>query len=135
MARKRQLRKWIVSFVFIALIALSGYALSASGNLRNPLTAVLEFTSLVSGTSAAGGEQGAGSPPTGATRGTPPSGEMQSGGEQSGIQWGQIGSVLYNLWVIAAVSAVMMLVGPVIGWNIKQFGRATKRLTPARAPA
>lgn len=134
MALKKQLRKRLGSIVFIIVVALSGMALAASGNLRNPLTAISEFTTLVGGSTSTQG--GAGGAPSGEMRGAPPSGEMPAGGgDASGIQWNQLGAVLYNLWVIAAASAIVMVVGPAVGWSIKGLGRATKRLTPARAPA
>ncbi len=137
MIRKRSTRRLIGMILFVLVVAVSGYALSASGNLSNPFTAVSQMAALLSGSTTAPGEMGAGS---GETRGAPPSGERPAGGgemgsDQSAIQWSQIGAVLYNVWVIAAASAVMMLVGPVIGWGIKQFRRGIQRLTPTRAPA
>ncbi len=138
MARKRQFRRIISIIVFILVVALSGYALSASGNLQNPLNAVTQMTQLLSGSSAQNGAFGGGAPPAGVERGTPPGGETSGGrGSEasSGLQWSRIGEVLYSAWVIAAVSALVMVVGPMIGWSIKQFQRGIKRLTPARAPA
>lgn len=139
MTRKRSIRKYVGMILFILIVAVSGYALAASGNLSNPLSGVTQMATLLSGSTGSGGEMGAGGPPSGETRGTPPSGEMPSGGgqggDQSSFQWSQIGPVFYNIWVIAAASAVMMIVGPVIGWGIKQIKRGFQRLTPARAPA
>lgn len=126
MLRQHSLRRWIGIVVFIAVVAASGYALSASGNMRNPFTVFSELSSLT-----ASGEQGGDRPAfdqagSGETRPEPPSGGFrgEGGGEnQTTIQWSEIGGVLFNAWFIAAMSAVVMVVAPMVGFIIRQAKR------------
>lgn len=138
-------RKWLVLIVCAALVALSGYALAANNQLSNPFTAVTEVTSLISGNSAGGGGRDFGGETNGSDRPAPPSGDFaggeNSGGgpgggqEGSGLQWSQLGSVLANLWYIAAATVVMAVIGPMIGWVIKHLRPQRRRQQPVLNPA
>ncbi|MCC6616065.1 MAG: hypothetical protein IT320_21525 [Anaerolineae bacterium] len=122
MARRRKLNGIIGVLILIAVVAAGGIALAATGNLENPLRVLT--------TSSGGGEgfqdrdregftppaQQDGTATTVAERG---GGAEGRGGSSDSIQWSQIGSVLYDVWVILAVTAVVVLVGTPIGRTIK----------------
>ncbi len=139
-------RKWLVLIVCVALVAVSGYALAANNQLSNPFTAVSEVTRLISADSSTvgGGMQSRGggegtdrpAPPSGDFAGGEGSGGGPGGGQEgAGIQWSQVGAVLANLWVIAAATVVMAVVGPMIGWSIKHLRPKRARREPTLEPA
>jgi len=121
MARRRKLNGIIGILILLAVVAVGGVALAATGNLDNPLSV---FT-----TSSGGGEQFRdregiappeqqdGTATTVSESGARPAG--REGGNSDSIQWSQIGSVLYDVWVIVAVTAVVVIIGTPIGRTIK----------------
>lgn len=63
MALQRSLRSWTGIVIFIVLVALSGIALSASGNMRNPFQVIPDIVNFVqNGGQERGGERGEGFP-------------------------------------------------------------------------
>ena len=112
--------------VFVLMVAVSGYALAASGNMENPFTVLTEISTTLNTNGDAtlrnvefGGQE---------TRrnASPPSGFEQQGGERAGeqsttIQWNMAGGVLFNLWFLAAVTALVMIVGQVWRFVSPQF--------------
>jgi len=104
-------RKGLVAMlIFFVMLALSGAALAATGNLQNPLAAL----SMV-----AEGEhrqRDEGFEPPQRTENT--SGERSAfgggrggGDENDSVNWSQFGQVLYNVWVLFAAAGVVMLIG------------------------
>jgi hypothetical protein len=61
------------------------------------------------------------------SEGRPEGGER---GDQASIQWSRIGGVLSNLWFIAALTAVVMIVGRPLGSMMKWLSRGTASIRP-----
>ena len=104
---------------FIAIVAVSGYALTISGNMQNPFAVITDINNLiVSGeqrqpaegqlpVERADGAQERPEPPEGAFEGGAPE-------AQTDIQWNRIGEVLFNAWfIIAGTALVMVISGPI----------------------
>jgi hypothetical protein len=137
MTQTRSTRRVIGSIIFIIIVVISGVALAANGNLRNPFIVIPEISALVSGTASfpgAGGERpergGEGRPAMGPSGGerTRPEGRPEGLGERgavddTAIQWSEFGGVLFNVWFIAAVTAVMMVVSYPLGFVVKRLRR------------
>lgn len=122
----------IVAILFIAFVVVSGVALAASGNLNNPFRVVTQLTGGPGfGREERGGREG--QRPPGEQRGEPGGGRRGPGGEADGFNWNDIGSVLGNIWFILAASAVVMVVGPVIGLVIRKLRGLTTTARPAAA--
>jgi len=117
MNRKNNRRKALWITIFVLIVGLSGFALSASGNFENPLSA------LIGGNGGEGGRRGA--PPAGVSGQTssaqPSQGTFQrgEGGDQSSISWSAIGGVLYNVWFLFAAAAVVIIVQTIGGGLIQ----------------
>ncbi|HEX2905365.1 MAG TPA: hypothetical protein VHO69_00785 [Phototrophicaceae bacterium] len=143
MTQTRSTRRVIGSIIFIIIVVISGVALAANGNLSNPFTVIPEISALVSGTvgfPGAGGERpeggGEGRPAMGPSGGerTRPEGRPEGFGERDGgndttIQWSAFGGVLFNVWFIAAVTAVIMIVSYPLGFVVKRLRRPRPALT------
>lgn len=96
--------------IFVVLVIISGIGLYASNNFDNPLSAVTGLFSL-----GAGGGQERGARPDGDfAEGTRPErgggGDFdERGGENGSVNWSQFGEVLFNVWFISAVTAVLIV--------------------------
>lgn len=135
MIRQKQSRRLAGVIIFIIVVVISGFALAATGNMRNPFNVISEITGVANanGMERPSGERGA--PPSGsfgrAERGGVEGGmEGRGGGESAAIQWSRLGGVLFNLWVFAAAAAIVMVIGRPIGLLIKQLRRG-RRPIPA----
>ncbi len=132
MTRRRTTNGLIGIFILLVVVIAGGAALTATGNLENPLRIF----------STAGWGEGGGfrgdegfEPPaqpdattfTAGQRGAGFEGRGGEGGADS-IQWSQIGSVLYDVWVILVVTALVVLIGT-------PLGRAIRWLRQRGAPA
>jgi len=129
----RQKRGFIAMVIFILIVAASGYALAVSGNMRNPFTVVSEISNLVNSAD--------GNAPTNgefrvaqarANDGSAPSApqgnfEARGSGEQTTIQWSQFGSVVFNLWFLAATAAFVMVADRILGFASKPLYRVMRR--------
>lgn len=133
MAKKQRspLRKYIGIALFLVLLAVSGYGLVATGNFRNPFTAV---TQMLSG-GGSGGEFTR-QAPTGETssevRQPPQGGTRSEGGSESQttVTWSEIGGMLFNLWFMAAISAVIMLIHYPLEFLTRRFKTVLKPAIP-----
>ena len=122
MNHKNNRRKALWITLFVILVGISGLGLAASGNMQNPLGALM------------GGGEGdrRGGPPAGETnqnRSQPPAGSFQrgEGGDQSSINWSGIGGVLYNVWFLFAMSAVVIVIQTVGGGIIQTVKQRVPR--------
>ncbi len=104
MAQQRKSINFAAIIIFLVLIAVSGGVLLAAGDFENPFSV---FTQLLPRSEDAGEDRES-------RAFAAPSGERAEGGvgrgEQSDIQWSQIGSVLYNVWFMGAVAAFVMVI-------------------------
>ncbi|MCL4251653.1 MAG: hypothetical protein KJ065_26110 [Anaerolineae bacterium] len=133
MTRRRKTNNLIGIFILLVVVIAGGAALAATGNLENPL----RIFSTVGGGEGGGFRGGEGFEPPAQPDGTtftasePGEGFAGRGGGEGGadsIQWSQIGSVLYDVWVMLAVTALVVLIGT-------PLGRALKWLRQRGAPA
>lgn len=123
MNRKNNRRKALWITVFVVLVSLSGFALAASGNFENPLAAFVG-----GGGREGGGQRGA--PPQQSSDQTstrPARGAGGEGGDQSSFSISQIGSVLYNVWFLFAITAVVIVVQTVGGGLIQRLRQRVPR--------
>jgi hypothetical protein len=117
-----QSRSLFGMLAFIIIVAVSGYALTASGNMRNPFEVISDIANITesgTGSTLSGGRLGMGEAREGSA--------LQQGGgpsEQTTIQWNQLGSVLFNLWFLAALSAFVMVVRRILSF-VKKLPRRT----------
>lgn len=135
----RRKRRWQIGIlIFIALVIISGFALAQSGHMENPFQV---FSMLGVGNAegrperdfepAGEGQHQAGQPPT-APR-SEAFGRHGSEGDRGGgttIAWSQIGDVLFDIWFICAVTAVVIVVSYPLGW-FRQRRRATRQQVAA----
>ncbi len=151
MARSKTLRSRLGTVIFVLFIAATGVALVATDHMHNPFEVVPRVLGMEDeaglrgdGDFRGGNEGLRGQRPDGdfrpseGQRPEPPAGDFRGerggdrdgdheGGENgTGIQWNQLGDVLYNLWVIGAAAAVVMVVGTPTGRLIKRLRRAKK---------
>ncbi|MCA0455130.1 MAG: hypothetical protein LCI00_14240 [Chloroflexi bacterium] len=121
MNRKNNRRKALWIILFVLIVGLSGFALAANGSFENPLAAFIG--------GGQGGERGERPQMTGGeTSERPPQGEMgERGGEQGGFSLSQIGSVLYNVWYLFAIAAVVIVVQTLGGGLIQRVKRRVSR--------
>lgn len=120
--RRRTQRKWIGIGIFLVFVVLSGAALVASGDMQNPLRMFMQSTP--SGEMPERGEMPEGERPERPEGG----GERGGGGESAtvsleNIQWNRLGEVLYDLWLMCALTAVVMFVAPIVGLLLKPLRR------------
>ena len=123
MKHKNNRRKALWITLFIILLGISGLGLAASGNMQNPLA-------VLAGGSGQGGEHSG--PPAGATHQNntqPPQGNFQrgEGGDQNSINWSGIGGVLYNVWFLFAMAAVVIVIQTVGGGIIQTVKQRVPR--------
>ncbi|MCA9886007.1 MAG: hypothetical protein KC708_23690 [Anaerolineae bacterium] len=152
MARKRkQNRRGLVAFgVLCAIVLLGGLTLWQSGDMQNPLgSAAMLFSSGMPGEGMRdggfrGGEGGDErfQPPDGENSGerTRPEGSDFEGRGREGsnnslslsdIQWDDIGSVFYNLWLMLAATVLVIIIARPIGWLVKQVRSRTNTAAQA----
>ncbi len=131
MTRRGKTNGIIGILILLIIVIGGGVALAATGNLENPLR-ILSVTGgggeQFRGREGFAPQQQDGAATSGAGRGERLEG--RGGGDSDSIQWSQIGSVLYDVWVIVAVTAVVVIAGPPIGRTIKRLRR---RSAPAAA--
>lgn len=125
MTHKNNRRKALWVTLFVLIVGLSGFALAANGSFENP------FAAFMGG--GQGGERGERPQMTGGdTSARPPQGEAsERGGQQSSFSLSQIGSVLYNVWYLFAVTAVVVVIQWVGGGLIN---RLKQRVPQAASP-
>ncbi|MCA9908273.1 MAG: hypothetical protein KC519_06450 [Anaerolineae bacterium] len=133
MTHRRKANGLIGILILLAVVVAGGVALAATGNLENPL----RIFSTASGGEGRGFRGGAGVEPPAQAEGTTFAAGQQRGagfegrgggeGGADAIQWSQIGSVLYDVWVILAVTTLVVIIGT-------PLGRAIKWLRQRRAP-
>lgn len=118
MAQRRKSTNWRGIIIFLVLVGLTGYALASSGNLDNPFRIFTQAQGRGEGTFPERPEGEA------SERGEMPEGaEFQGrGGEESAsINWSSIGSVLFNLWYLAATTAVIIIIQRPLGFLITRI--------------
>lgn len=154
MARSKQLRMRLGTLIFVLFIAATGVALVATDHMHDPFEVVPRVLGMETEAGPRGdGDFRGGNEGLRGQRPEPPAGERPDGdfrgerggdrdgdrdgdheggeGGGTGIQWNQLGDVLYNLWVIGAAAAVVMVVGTPTGRLIKRLRRAKKPTVPA----
>jgi len=123
MNRKRRSTRTFPIVVFIALVIVIGLGLAATGHLSNP------FGFLMQGRGPQMGAEGA--PAGNRSRPSAPAGgsfqPRERGGTEGGgstdaitINWSQAGDVAFNLWFLAATTAVIIVVSKFSGFLIRQ---------------
>lgn len=115
----RKRKSTLPILLFIALVALTGYGLATTGHLNNPFA----FLSQTQGDRRPANFD---SRSTGDAPATPQFAQRGEGGPDEGgstisINWSQAGDVLFNLWYLAATTAVVIVVQKVGGFLIKQI--------------
>ena len=129
MKRKQKRTHMIGALIFVALVAVVGFGLVATGNLRNPLNFLGEIQQQISSGAPtghdAGGNRGPGQgqftpggnsgqgqfgPGRGPDQGNPGSGGGPDTENNGGIAWNQIGGVFSDLWVLSAIVACYILI-------------------------
>jgi hypothetical protein len=116
MARKR--RTWIGPLLFVLVVAQIGVMIEASGHMRNPFRIFTELSTLRLDFSDTGGR-------------IINSQERQPRIQAPGItfvdntfgevRWSEFRSVLFDWWFIAAITAVIILIGRPIGLLFKRL--------------
>jgi len=106
--RRSRKRTWVVLAVFLGVLVIGGVALAATDNMANPLP----FLETRSEGPPRGGEERV-APPDMAENGERPQrgehgGRGAGGGHGHGADLTQAGDVLFNLWFVGVVSAVVM---------------------------
>jgi len=120
MAQRRKSTNWRGIIIFLVLVGLMGYALASSGNLDNPFRIFMQAQGRGEGNFEARPEGEA------SERGEmPEGGEFQGrGGEESvSINWSSIGGVLFNLWYLAATTAVIIIIQRPLRYLIARIWR------------
>lgn len=114
MAQRRKSTNWRGIIIFLVLVGLTGYALASSGNLDNPFRIFTQTQGR--------GEGSAQERPEGQT---PTTGEFQGRGseESVSINWSSIGGVLFNLWYLAATTAIIVIIQRPLGYLITRIRR------------
>lgn len=121
MAGKHKFGKVIRIVIFMLIVGITGYALSSTGNVRNPFTVFSALTQAsAQGPQVAGGTDRR--PPDGAANG----GERIGGPQGGSIAWSQIGGVLFNVWFLFAVAGLVIIFQTVMGY-VKESLRPRKR--------
>lgn len=117
--RAQRSPRTISIIIFVALVAISGYALVVTGNFDNPFRI---FTQV---------EQGRGGNPqfNHEAGEQPPAREANNENFQprngENVAWSNIGGVLFNIWFLFAVTAFII----VIQYPLRLFARLIKRRT------
>jgi hypothetical protein len=131
---KQRRTKIIGALIFVALVAIAGFGLVATGNFHNPLNffggdqhqggPVSQTTNNNSGRGQGftpdhpgfGGGRGQGFTPDRPDFGGGPDAE-----NNNGIAWNQIGGVFFDLWVLSAIVASYILAQQMLGLVLDRF--------------
>ncbi len=130
-ARRSRKRTWIVLAVFLGFLVIGGVALAATDNMVNPLP-FLESRS--EGPTQGGEERGA--PPDMAENGERPQRDERGGGghgHESDLT--QAGAVLFNLWFVGVVSAVVMGISTPLAALRRRRRRRSQQVIATRSTA
>lgn len=129
--KKKDSKRGLIAFIVLCLIVLvSGFALWQDNDLQNPFRSLSMF--LPMGANMEGRLEHDGPPDGGFDmRGQrPPDGgnfdrpEGRDGGGSMNfwnIQWQDIGSVFYNIWLMLAATVAVIVIARPIGWLMKRF--------------
>lgn len=120
----KHISKKAAALIFIIVVAISGFALAANGNLDNPFQVITQLTANTSG-------QGERTGPPSGEMGEPPAGMGERGEQSDSFNWNAVTSLFSPLWFIMAASAVVMVIGRPIGLIIKKL----QHLRPIPRPA
>ncbi len=121
---KRKFSKVVWIVIFTLVVWITGYALSSTGNMRNPFSVF----SALSQTNGQGSQGDSGPELAGGTNRRPPdaAGNGEGGSGQGSLAWSQIGGVLFNVWFLFAAANVVIVVQTVMG-DVKDRLRPRKR--------
>lgn len=143
MKRKQKRTHIIGALIFVALVAIAGFGLVATGNFHNPLNFFGGDMGHQGGPGAPidqavnnNADRGPGAftfrtanNSTGRGQGFTPDHPGAGGGpddNNGGIAWNQIGSVSFDLWFLSAIVACYILVQQMLGLIINLFPPLTK---------
>ncbi len=127
MKRKQKRTHIIGALIFLALIAILGFGLIATGNFHNPIDFLM-------GGQHQGGQRESTSQPTDNNGGVGPASDHAGpptsnngdigptadhagppgGDDSNGIAWNQIGGVFSDLWILSAIAACYILVQQIL---------------------
>ena len=123
MRRQRRRRTNIVGvLIFVAFVALAGLGLFATDNVANPFDFIGEL-SLIQRVNERYSQLGQ---EAGDRNGHMPRPDLPQGDENT-IEWPALMAVVYDIWVLCAVTACYILIRQALGWVLY-------RLRSARAP-
>jgi hypothetical protein len=99
--------------IFIVLVVITGFIFVATGNFDNPLTEIsdtITFGNLIQEQPApTSGDLASDTTPI-TVEGT----DVDTAVPDKGIDWSQFGSVLFNIWFLCAVTAVVIVLQQVL---------------------
>ncbi|MCA9881934.1 MAG: hypothetical protein KC708_03145 [Anaerolineae bacterium] len=142
MAQRKRGKFGLRGFIILVLVTvISGFALKATGNLISPF----EYSVMLLNTPALEDDGGfqmvsldadATTDETGTVQEFTPlenMGEMEamtySLADYLNFAWDDFGNVLYNLWVMAILTIIVIVAARPIGWLVKRYKQATKSQT------
>ena len=145
MKTRRNRRNMVGIAIFIGLVVVSGLWFNATNNIENPFKIISNTIERLTATqnppamTMAASTEATGDVAASMEERRPPEGEegqRPAGGGHGGnelslsaFNWDLLDGVLFNLWFICAVTAVVMLIGTPIGKLIKRL----KQIRPVQA--
>ena len=120
MRRQRRRTNLVGVVIFVAIVALTGLGLVATDNVANPFDFLSEFSLIqrVNERYSQLGQQ------AGDRNGHMPRPD-QPQGDQNDIEWPAVMAVVFDIWVLCAVTACYILIQQALGWLLYRL-RSTK---------
>jgi hypothetical protein len=129
---RKSKRGWLGPAIFIAVVVVTGLVLQATEMTEDPIdsiVAVIEVNQMLQDTGNVTfptidlpTDDSVGlSDTTMPQRGERPDQDSSGSGLLAEIRWDEVGNVFYDVWYIAAATALVYLIGRPIGWFFKQI--------------